>query len=89
MSKVDLAKAVRHATGCTATEADAAVEAVLATIVDGAKGCGRFSVTGFGTFTRVERAARKGRNPKTGESIAIPPSSGIKFKPAPALKKSL
>ncbi len=49
----------------------------------------RFSFPGFGTFTVKERAARKGRNPQTGEPIDIPASRTVAFKPAPKFKNSL
>lgn len=49
----------------------------------------RFSYPGFGTFTLRKRAARVGRNPKTGEQIKISASKTVSFKPAPNLKSSL
>lgn len=49
----------------------------------------RFAYPGFGTFTLRKRAARVGRNPKTGVEMRIPPSKTIAFKPAPNLKSSL
>ncbi len=49
----------------------------------------RFSYPGFGTWTVKKRKARKGRNPKTGEIIAIPPTKTVSFKPAPDFKASL
>ncbi|TAN72325.1 MAG: HU family DNA-binding protein [Magnetospirillum sp.] len=84
-----MSKSVRQATGCTVAQADAAVEAVLATIVDGVKADGKFGLIGFGTFAKAERPARQGRNPKTGEPIEIAASTSIKFSTAAALKKSL
>ena len=50
---------------------------------------GRFSYPGFGTFTMKRRAARKGRNPRTGSEIRIKASKTVGFKPAPNPKKSL
>ena len=50
---------------------------------------GRFAWPGFGTWTVKERAARRGRNPRTGETIAVKASRTVGFKPAPALKHSL
>jgi len=55
---------------------------VADTLVDG----NRVAITGFGTFEVVERAARTGRNPQTGETIQIAASKSPKFKPAKALK---
>ncbi len=89
MSKSALSKSVREATGCTVAQADAAVDAVLNTIVEGVKADGNFRLIGFGTFAKSERAARQGRNPKTGEAIDIAASTSIKFSTAAALKKSL
>ncbi len=50
---------------------------------------GRFSIPGFGTFTKKERAAREGRNPQTGEPIKIAASTTIAFKAAKDIKDSL
>jgi DNA-binding protein HU-beta len=49
----------------------------------------RFSYPGFGTFSRRERKARKGRNPQTGEVINIKKSTTVTFKPAAAFKKQI
>mgnify|MGYP001581618226 CR=1 FL=1 len=49
----------------------------------------RVAVSGFGNFTVRQRKARTGRNPKTGESINIPASKTVGFKPAKALKELL
>ncbi|MBX9633959.1 MAG: HU family DNA-binding protein [Magnetospirillum sp.] len=89
MSKSALSKSVREATGCTVAQSDAAVEAMLSTIVEGVKADGSFRLIGFGTFAKAERPARQGRNPKTGEAIEIAASTAIKFSTAAALKKSL
>ena len=49
----------------------------------------RFAYPGFGTFTLRKRAARVGRNPRTGEEIKIAASKTVSFKPAPNFKSSL
>ncbi len=64
-------------------------DAVFETIGKALEVDGRFAVPGFGTFEVKSRAARKGRNPKTGEEIDIPASKTVGFKPAAALKGSL
>jgi DNA-binding protein HU-beta len=87
MSKAAISKAIRTATGCTTAQADEAVDAVVATILDGVKTEGRFGLIGFGTFSKSERAARQGRNPRTGKTIEIAASSTIKFKASSTLKK--
>jgi DNA-binding protein HU-beta len=47
---------------------------------------GKVTLVGFGTFSKVRRKARKGRNPQTGEIIKIKASNTVKFKPGKALK---
>lgn len=49
----------------------------------------RYAVGGFGTFDLKQRAARKGRNPQTGQEIDIPASKTVNFKMASALKESI
>ena len=46
-------------------------------------------VSGFGTFSSKKREAKKGRNPKTGETVNIPPRTVAKFKPSKELKEQL
>ena len=87
MSKAAISKAIRTATNCTVAQADEAVDAVFATILDGVKADGRFGLIGFGTFSKSERPARQGRNPRTGKTIEIAASSTIKFKASSTLKK--
>ena len=47
---------------------------------------GKVTLVGFGTFTKVQRKARKGRNPQTGEPIKIKACSVVKFRPGKKLK---
>jgi DNA-binding protein HU-beta len=67
------------------------VERVLGAIEAGLK-AGKdkgYTIGGFGTFKVGKRAARKGRNPRTGEAIKIKASKTLRFKPAAALKKAV
>ena len=89
MSKTAISKAIRTATSCTAAQADEAVDALVATILDGVKSEGRFRMIGFGTFSKSERPARQGRNPQTGEEITIKPSKQPRFRAGKQLKDSL
>ena len=50
---------------------------------------GKVSLAGIGQFEIAERAARRGRNPQTGEPIGIPASKAVKFKAAKALKNAV
>jgi DNA-binding protein HU-beta len=65
------------------------VDAVFATIKDALAADGGFSFPGFGTFKVKTRAARKGRNPRTGAVINIAASKTVTFKPAPSFKNTL
>lgn len=86
MNKTELVTAMAEKAELSKKDAEKALTAftniVADTLVDG----NRVAITGFGTFEVVERAARTGRNPQTGETIQIAASKSPKFKPAKALK---
>lgn len=73
----------------TKAAAQRAVEAVFDTIVKTLSRGEDVAVTGFGTFRVVKRAARQGRNPKTGETIQIPASTKPKFRAGKVLKEAV
>ena len=50
---------------------------------------GKVTLVGFGTFSKIRRKARKGRNPQTGAAIKIKASNVVKFKPGKKLKESV
>ena len=87
MNKRDLVECVAAEIGGPRQGAEKAVKAVLESILDGLDRDGSVTIAGFGTFERKERAARVGRNPQTGESIDIPATSTVGFRPAAALKR--
>lgn len=91
MNKSELIDAIQIALGQDATKrsADEALEAVLSSIAKGVKKDHKVQIVGFGTFEIKKRAARQGRNPKTGESMQIAASQSVGFKPSSALKASL
>lgn len=91
MNKGDLIQAVQNTLGDDTTKkaAEDAVNAVLDSIAKGVKKDGSVQLIGFGTFEVRHRAARKGRNPKTGETINIAASKTVGFKPSSSLKGSL
>lgn len=86
MTKQELVAGIAEKAECTKKDAvkylDATIETISETLARGEK----ISLVGFGTFDVVERAARTGRNPQTGEEIVIPTSKAPKFKPGKALK---
>lgn len=88
MNKTDLVNAV-VATGLKKKEAEAAVVAVFGAI-EGALAKGdKVQLIGFGTFEVRERAAKEGRNPRTGETIKIEASKVPAFKAGAALKNAV
>ena len=89
MSKAALVERVSKKGKISKAEAGRRVDLVLGQIEAGLKASkkdGRYTVGTFGTFTIGRRAARKGRNPQTGETIKIKASKVLKFKPAAQLK---
>ena len=89
MTKTDLIAQVAEQTNLTKKDSAAAIDAVFASITAAlAQGDG-LNLTGFGSFAVSERAAKEGRNPKTGEKMAIAASKSVKFKPSKALKESV
>lgn len=91
MNKVALVEAVQKNLGKETSKADAerAVNAVIDGIKAGIKKSKTVQLIGFGTFKVTSRKARKGINPKTGESIKIKASKSVKFGAGKALKESL
>ena len=74
--------------GLTKKQAGEAFDAVIEAITKGLKKGDRVQIPGFGSFSVGKRAARKGRNPRTGEAIKIKASKTLRFKPAASLRKA-
>ena len=88
MNKGDLINEVAKVVS-TKKEAQEAVECVFASITKAVKTGDTVSLVGFGTFKVVQRKARKGRNPQTGEEIDIKASKAPKFTPGKAFKEAV
>jgi len=86
MNKADIVAAVAEKTGLSKKDAEKAVKAFTEVVSDELVKGERIQLVGFGTFEVTERAAREGRNPKTGEPMAIAASKTPKFKAGKALK---
>ena len=89
MNKTELINAVAEASELSKKDATKAVDAVFDTILEALKAEDKVQLIGFGNFEVRERAARKGRNPQTGEEIEIPASKVPAFNPGKALKDAV
>jgi DNA-binding protein HU-beta len=88
--KADIVNAVVDSVeGLTRRQAAEALEAVFAAIAEAVRSGEGAKVPGFGSFSLSERAARKGRNPATGESINIKASKTVRFKVGKELKEAV
>ena len=89
MNKNDLVQAVADEANLSKADAGRAIDAVVSAIGNTLKQGGSVSLVGFGTFLVRERAARTGRNPRTGEEITIAASKNPVFKAGKALKDAV
>ena len=90
MNKAALIETVCKAAECrTKKQAAAAVETVFDTITKALSRGEEVSIAGFGIFKTSKRAARTGRNPKTGERIQIPARTRPKFRAGTTLKNAV
>jgi DNA-binding protein HU-beta len=86
MNKNDLIEHIAQEYELTKTFARDVVDNVFETIADAINKGEEVAIFGFGKFKLVERKARKGRNPQTGEAIKIAASKNVKFEQAKAMK---
>ncbi|MBQ1890697.1 HU family DNA-binding protein [Selenomonas caprae] len=89
MNKTELVASVAEKTGLTKKDAEKAVNALFDSVQDALTAGDKVQMIGFGTFEVKERAARKGRNPRTGQDIEIPASKNPVFKAGKALKDAV
>ena len=86
MNKVEMVDAIAKDTGLTKKDAENALKSFIENVSKELKKGGSVQLIGFGTFDVGKRAAREGRNPKTGETIKIAACKSPKFKAGKALK---
>ncbi len=90
MTKAELVEKMADEAGITKVAAAAALDSFTANIGKALKKKdGKVTLVGFGTFMKVRRKARKGRNPQTGEVIKIKAANVVKFKPGKKLRESV
>jgi len=89
MNKAELIEAVASASSLSKADAGRAVDAVVGAVTSALSKGQQVSIVGFGTFSVKHRAARAGRNPRTGETIQIKASNVPGFKAGKALKDAV
>lgn len=87
MNKATLINQVATDARVKKSQAVSTIKALVGAIRQTIKEGGKVSLAGLGTFKAKPRKSRKGRNPKTGETIQIPAGRKISFKPSLSLKK--
>jgi len=86
LNRAELIDAIRDRLGIEKRSAENAVDAVLDTIQRAVAQGEKVAITGFGVFEKVDRAARTGRNPRTGEAVKVKKTSVPKFRPGSQFK---
>lgn len=89
MNKSELVAHIATSAGLTKAQATAALQAFETSVIDTLSNGGEVTLIGFGTFKVTDRAARTGRNPKTGEEIQIAASKVPTFKAGKAFKQAV
>ena len=89
MKKVELVEAVAEETGLTKADATKAIDTTFKAIANALANGDKVPLVGFGTFDVSERAAREGRNPRTGEPVTIAAKNAVTFKAGSALKDAV
>ena len=89
MNRRELVAALAERTETDKRSADAALQAFIDTVTETVASGEPVAITGFAKFARVERAARMGRNPQTGEAIRIKASRRVRVTPLKAFKDAV
>ncbi|MCX6155396.1 MAG: HU family DNA-binding protein [Candidatus Kapabacteria bacterium] len=85
LNKTQLISAIAGNTGMTKVDSEKALKSAISAITAELAAMGNVTLIGFGTFSVYERAARIGKDPRTGATIKIPAKKVAKFKPGKAL----
>ena len=89
MNKAELIDKVTNEAGIGKSEAEKAVNAFIAVVTAAVASDDKVTIPGFGAWSRTQRSARTGRNPRTGEPVAIPASKAVKFSVGADFKKKV
>jgi DNA-binding protein HU-beta len=89
ISKSELLDKVAGNAGVSKGDAERVLGAFFDMVTSSAKSGDKVAWPGFGSFSTTQRAARTGRNPRTGESMSVPASTAMKFSASSTLKQAL
>ncbi len=90
MTKAELVEQMAKDAGITKVAAAKALDSFTKNVISTLKKKdGKVTLVGFGTFTKMRRKARKGRNPQTGEPIKIKATNVVKFRPGKDLREAV
>lgn len=89
MNKSELIDAIANESGLTKVDATKALDAAINAITGAVAGGDCVALIGFGTFKASARAAREGKNPKTGEKLSIAATTVPKFTPGAKFKEAV
>jgi DNA-binding protein HU-beta len=89
MTKADIVAIMAKETGRSKTSAERALNAFVTSIIESLRRGKNVSISKFGTFVVAKRAARSGRDPRTGKVITIPPARVPRFRPSRSLKVAI
>jgi len=89
MNKADLVEKVTGQVGLTKRASNEAIDAMTSIVSDALARGDKVTLVGFGTFQAMERKARRGRNPQTGQTIQIPAKKVPRFRPGKGLREKV
>ena len=89
MNKSELIDKVAGQAGLSKSDAEKAVNSFITVIESAVAADDKVTLPGFGAWSRTQRAARTGRNPRTGEPVQIPASKAVKFSGGADFKKKV
>jgi DNA-binding protein HU-beta len=89
MNKTELIESISTESGLTKKDAKEALDALMNAISTTLQSGESISLVGFGSFSVINKAERKGKNPQTGKEIIIPAKKAVKFKPGKELSEEV
>ncbi len=89
MNKTEFIEKLAETAGLTKKDAGLAVNAISDVVIEALNAGDKVTITGFGTFEVVEREARTGHNPQTGEPMEIPAGKAPKFRPGKQFRDAI